>query len=86
MVENEDNPTEESVTLLYKLASGRCPKSFGFNAAKLAGLPAQVVVRARELSKEVEEEDKCRHLFGKIFGHPNPNFADVIKLVSSLEL
>ncbi|CDW51812.1 DNA mismatch repair protein Msh6 [Trichuris trichiura] len=38
-VENEglDDPVEESVTFLYKLAPGPCPKSYGFNAAKLAG-------------------------------------------------
>ena len=33
---------EESITFLYKFMEGACPKSYGFNAAKLAGLPSDV--------------------------------------------
>ena len=40
--ENEDDPTQESITFLYKFIRGACPKSYGFNAAKLAGLPDSV--------------------------------------------
>ncbi|WAR00452.1 MSH6-like protein [Mya arenaria] len=41
MVENEDedDPTQETITFLYKFTSGACPKSYGFNAARLANLP-----------------------------------------------
>ncbi len=47
MVENDDDtnegdPSSETITFLYKLAAGPCPKSYGFNAAKLAGLPSTV--------------------------------------------
>ena len=44
MVENEDesDPTQETITFLYKLVKGACPKSYGFNAAKLANLPDEV--------------------------------------------
>jgi DNA mismatch repair protein MSH6 len=42
MVEGDDDVCEETVTFLYKFAPGACPKSYGFNAAKLAGLPAEV--------------------------------------------
>ena len=44
MVENEnvEDPTEESVTFLYKLTEGACPKSYGFYAAKLAGIRDEV--------------------------------------------
>lgn len=38
MVEDE----EDSITFLYKFVEGACPKSYGFNAAKLAGLPQEV--------------------------------------------
>lgn len=34
----------ESITFLYKLAPDFCPKSYGFNVARLAGLPTQVSV------------------------------------------
>lgn len=51
MVENEDNddPTQETVTFLYKYSDGACPKSYGFNAAKLAGMPNNVIKRAHEV-------------------------------------
>ena len=44
MVENDDSedPTNETITFLYKFVSGACPKSYGFNAARLAGLPDEV--------------------------------------------
>lgn len=52
MVENEgenDDPTEETVTFLYKYSAGACPKSYGFNAAKLAGMPKSIIKRAHEV-------------------------------------
>lgn len=76
MVENEitdtdlDNPDtsaeEESVTFLYKLTSGACPKSYGFNAARLAGLPASIARRgfafAKKLERDMEHRRLCRSL------------------------
>lgn len=56
MVENEgdtDDPTEETVTFLYKYSSGACPKSYGFNAAKLAGMPKSIIKRAHEVSRPI---------------------------------
>ena len=37
-----DDPTEEAITFLYKFTCGACPKSYGFNAAALAGIPKSV--------------------------------------------
>ncbi|XP_055546484.1 probable DNA mismatch repair protein Msh6 [Wyeomyia smithii] len=67
MVENEDDedPTQETVTFLYKYADGACPKSYGFNAAKLADMPASIIKRAHELSKTVEAEALKRKVFSK---------------------
>jgi len=44
MVENEnsDDPSQETITFLYKFVSGACPKSYGFNAARLANIPDDV--------------------------------------------
>ena len=44
MVENENDadPTQETITFLYKFIRGACPKSYGFNAARLANIPDQV--------------------------------------------
>ena len=40
--ENDDDPSQEMITFLYKFVSGACPKSYGFNAARLANIPDQV--------------------------------------------
>ena len=45
MVESEEeNEGEESITFLYKFIDGACPKSYGFNAANLAGVPLEVII------------------------------------------
>ncbi|CAB3408099.1 unnamed protein product [Caenorhabditis bovis] len=44
--ENNEDPTMEDVTFLYELESGICPKSYGFYAAKLAGISHDVVRNA----------------------------------------
>ena len=46
------------MTFLYKLVRGACPKSYGTNVARLAGLPEPVVARAAALAAELEEEGK----------------------------
>ena len=49
MVENEDetDPSKETITFLYKFVKGACPKSYGFNAARLAGIPDEVSMKKR---------------------------------------
>lgn len=44
----------EEVTFLYKLRRGSCPRSYGVNVAKLAGLPPQVISRAYAKAAELE--------------------------------
>ncbi|XP_052086117.1 DNA mismatch repair protein Msh6-like [Mytilus californianus] len=56
MVENEDkDPTHETITFLYKFTKGACPKSYGFNAAKLANIPDEIIRIAVKKSREFEE-------------------------------
>jgi len=57
MVENEceEDPTQETITFLYKLTDGACPKSYGFNAARLAGLPSQLVRAAHQRARSFEQ-------------------------------
>ena len=65
----------EEVTFLYKLCPGACPKSYGVNVARLAGMPESVLQRASARSAELEltfEESvkaqvACKLL--KEFGH-----------------
>lgn len=46
----------EEVTFLYKLTQGACPKSYGVNVARLAGLPESIVKRAAVVSSQTQKE------------------------------
>jgi DNA mismatch repair protein MSH6 len=55
-----DNPGSsvhgrEEVTFLYKLRPGACPKSYGVNVARLAGLPERVLAAAAARAAALEE-------------------------------
>lgn len=62
----EDTPTSQSannegdddgrVTFLYTLGEGGCPKSFGINVARLAGLPREVLSNAKRVSSDFEQQ------------------------------
>ncbi|XP_007434749.1 DNA mismatch repair protein Msh6 [Python bivittatus] len=55
MVENEcEDPSKETITFLYKFVKGACPKSYGFNAAKLADIPEEVIQKGHKKAKEFE--------------------------------
>ncbi|XP_067666471.1 DNA mismatch repair protein Msh6-like [Haliotis asinina] len=53
--ENEEDPSQETITFLYKFIKGACPKSYGFNAARLADIPEEVIKAAVGKAKEFEE-------------------------------
>ncbi|KAF2304770.1 hypothetical protein GH714_037905 [Hevea brasiliensis] len=44
----------EEVTFLYRLMPGACPKSYGVNVARLAGLPDSILEKAAAKSREFE--------------------------------
>jgi DNA mismatch repair protein MSH6 len=44
----------ETVTFLYTLASGNCPRSYGVNVARLAGLPETVCLAAARRAAHLE--------------------------------
>ncbi|XP_041982809.1 probable DNA mismatch repair protein Msh6 isoform X2 [Aricia agestis] len=53
---DSDEIPEETITFLYKLSPGACPKSYGFNAARLAGIPRDITRRAQLVSRDLEKE------------------------------
>lgn len=66
-MENSTGANEvDSITFLYKLVQGGCPKSYGFNAAKLAGIGGDVVKQAHDKANEFELNvlaEKTAHTF-----------------------
>lgn len=39
--------SKNSVVFLYTLTPGKCPKSFGLNVARLAGIQSSIIDRAK---------------------------------------
>lgn len=56
MQTDEEDTKSQRITFLYTLGEGVCPKSFGINVARLAGLPEAVLKNAQRISTEFEEE------------------------------
>ena len=57
---SSDSDSEDcNITFLYTLGDGPCPKSFGINVARLAGLPDDVLAKAKRISAEFEIEMSC---------------------------
>lgn len=54
---------EETITFLYKFVEGACPKSYGFNAARLAGLPRHVIQLARRKAHHFETTTENARVF-----------------------
>lgn len=64
--EEEEEVSQETVTFLYKLSEGACPKSYGFNAARLAGVPSTITKRAHEIASRMEQETNHKHIFNAL--------------------
>ncbi len=52
----------DQVIFLHRIAEGAADRSYGIHVAKLAGLPAAVLDRAREVLHELESERTADHL------------------------
>ncbi len=46
----------EEIVFLYKVTEGNCDESFGIHVAKLAGMPAKVVSRARDILRNLQQD------------------------------
>ncbi|KAF2764813.1 hypothetical protein EJ03DRAFT_331525 [Teratosphaeria nubilosa] len=53
---------DSEVTFLYEVGEGVAHRSYGLNVARLAGLPASLLEKAREQSAVMEVEEKRRRL------------------------
>ncbi|XP_033224554.1 probable DNA mismatch repair protein Msh6 isoform X2 [Belonocnema kinseyi] len=71
--EGEEAVSQETVTFLYKLSKGACSKSYGFNAARLAGVPSYITQKAHEVAQQLERETNLRHIFASLCKLTNEN-------------
>ena len=84
----------EDVTFLYRVKSGSCPKSYGFNVARKAGIPEPVIRDAQtaseRLEKEVEKKKEITRLLSQLrmsgpdapFHHLRPLLMQVKRLTA----
>ncbi|MFH1399075.1 MAG: DNA mismatch repair protein MutS [Candidatus Woesearchaeota archaeon] len=49
---------EGDVVFLRRIVKGGTDRSYGIHVAKIAGMPAEIVERAKEIQKSLEEEDR----------------------------
>ncbi|XP_008235198.1 PREDICTED: DNA mismatch repair protein MSH6 [Prunus mume] len=85
-VGNGDGGVEE-VTFLYRLTPGACPKSYGVNIARLAGLPISVLQKAAAKSREFEATyGKHMKADSFFFQSPVDNMVScILELISAVE-
>lgn len=55
---------DDEIIFLRKIIENATNKSFGVQVAKLAGLPKEVIVRAKEIQKELESKDNIHKKVG----------------------
>ncbi|CAF0830983.1 unnamed protein product [Brachionus calyciflorus] len=60
------NDDDQSITFLYKFGQGACPKSHGFNAARLADVPEEIIKLGSTKSVEFENFTKKIQLLKKL--------------------
>lgn len=69
MVENEcEDPSQETITFLYKFIKGACPKSYGFNAARLANIPDDIIQTGHKKAREFESILLSVKIFRELYG------------------
>ncbi|XP_056424047.1 DNA mismatch repair protein Msh6 isoform X3 [Hyla sarda] len=69
MVENEcEDPSQETITFLYKFIKGACPKSYGFNAARLANIPEDIIQTGHKKAREFERTLLSVKIFRELYG------------------
>ena len=81
--EGTDNQ-EQDITFLYKLSDGACPKSFGFNAAKLAGLPKSCIMEAQKVANQFEVMSDKFHLFAQLVSASEENVDSLVEKILAL--
>ena len=81
----------EDILFLRKIVRGSADKSFGIQVAKLAGLPDEIVSRAKEILAEIEnndplQKDRDSSALPPRSDHTDPVAASILKDLAKLDL
>ncbi|GJQ69953.1 putative component of the post-replicative DNA mismatch repair system (MMR) [Trypoxylus dichotomus] len=86
MIEDDEESGEQGVTFLYKLEPGVCSNSYGFNVAKLAGLPENIIQNALKIATKLESSTIHRQLYIQLLTANNASIArEAMTSLRSLE-
>ena len=84
MIENDDeNSGKETLVFLYKFVQGSCPKSHGFNAARLANIPTAIVELAQTKALAFERWVTLKRI---LFSLKKADDHDLPSIISQLKL
>lgn len=87
MVENEcEDPSQETITFLYKFIRGACPKSYGFNAARLANIPEEVIQSGHKKAREFERSTVSLRIFKKLCSFAEDPSSDRERFTTLLQM
>ena len=78
---------EGNIVFLHKIARGSANRSFGIEVAKLAGLPNELIARAKEVLKERETEGSSNIVSNsELKIDTNANVAEVINVLKEMDM
>ncbi|KAG1669548.1 DNA mismatch repair protein Msh3 [Nymphon striatum] len=63
-----EDAEESDLTFLYKMVDGPTSSSYGFNVAKLAGIPSPIIKNAKSISSSIHHSSVShRHIYSKLY-------------------
>lgn len=78
------------IIFLRKIMRGGANKSFGIEVARLAGVPAEVTSRAKEILKQLERSDIARHTAAKVSAEDDaaeqPQYSAAEKILADTDI
>ena len=78
-----------NIVFLHKIARGSANRSFGIEVAKLAGLPAELIDRAKEILSETESKGHAQPVVNNLDStviNTNANVAEVINVLKEMDM
>jgi len=77
------------IVFLREVRPGGMSKSYGIQVARLAGLPVEVIERAKEILQRLERDSKSRNGFSKealqLFLFSSPKFSPILKEIEQID-
>ncbi len=78
---------KDEVVFLYKISKGICSESYGINVAKLAGVPMQVVERAKVILTDITREDNTKNIDDSLeYNYDENNKPEIDRILKSIDI